>query len=665
MNLLSSQAAISIKNAKLYSEVKESERELRESKSRLDQFLEAIPVGIAVLDASGRPYYTNQRAIQLLGKGVVPSVTSDQLSEVYQLYIAGTDEKYPTEELSTVRALRGERTTADNLEIHQGDTIIPIETWGTPIFDENSNVTYALVAFQDITKRKQAEKLLADYNRTLESQVAERTLELEREIVERKRAEVAAQEANQAKSTFLANMSHELRTPLNTILGFSQLMSRSSYLPPEHQENLNIITRSGEHLLTMINQVLDLSKIEVGRTTLNKTSFDIHRLLDDLEDMFQLKADDKGLQLIFNRTPSVPQYVYTDEVKLRQVLINLLSNATKFTQQGSVSVRVSLKTRQRTNDTGQMTIHFEVEDTGCGIAPEELDNLFEAFVQTTAGQQFQEGTGLGLTIARSFVQLMGGEMSVSSQLGRGSVFNFDIQVGVVETADIKSKQPTHQVLALEPNQPSYRILVVDDNWENRQLLIKLLSPLGFELQEASNGQEAIEIYDTWEPHLIWMDIRMPVMDGIEATKRIKATTKGQMSAIIALTASVLEEKQAVILSAGCDDFIRKPFRDADIFDAMHKHIGVRYIYDELDEPTAAATSTETKADILTPAEFAALPPDLVDNLRQAICNLDLELIQSCITQIGEQNEPLANAIAVLANHFRYKQLLNLIQATRN
>ena len=209
-------------------------------------------------------------------------------------------------------------------------------------------------------------------------------------------------------------------------------------------------------------------------------------------------------------------------------------------------------------------LFFEVEDTGAGIASEELDNLFEAFVQTKTGREAQEGTGLGLPISCKFVQLMGGEMTVESEVGRGTTFKFDINVDVVEAKDIETKQPTRHIIALEPNQPRYRILIVDDREDNRQLLIKLLNPFGFELREASNGQEAVAIWDNWEPHLIWMDMRMPVMDGYEATKQIKSTTKGQATAVIALTASTLEEERVVVRSAGCDDFLRKPFRETDI-----------------------------------------------------------------------------------------------------
>jgi predicted ATPase/signal transduction histidine kinase/DNA-binding NarL/FixJ family response regulator/tRNA A-37 threonylcarbamoyl transferase component Bud32 len=497
------------------------------------------------------------------------------------------------------------------------------------------------------------------YN-NLEQKVAERTRELEQEIVVRKQAEEAAQVANQAKSTFLANMSHELRSPLNAILGFAQILTRSQKLDKENQENVGIISRSGEHLLSLINQVLDLSKIEAGRTTLNENHFDLYRLLDDLEDMFHLKADDKRLLLVFEREPSVPQYLYTDEVKVRQVLINLLNNALKFTTDGGITVRINAKTIETDLNQQRSVIEFEVEDTGPGIASDDLDELFTAFVQTEAGKQSQEGTGLGLPISRKFVQLMGGDMVVNSEVGRGTTFQFQIQCQLSEATQIKKPADEKQVIALAPNQPRYRILIVDDKWSSRQLLIKLLNPLGFELKEAENGQQAIEVWEEWQPHLIWMDMRMPVVNGYEATQRIRAHTKGQATAIVALTASVLEEERAVILDAGCDDFLRKPFKEADIFEHMHKHIGVNYVYEDSGESVESEGDQETKLENLK-TEITQLPSDLLTQLQEAVETADLETILPLIEVIAEQNKPLANTLAKLVDGFRFDILQNVFE----
>jgi signal transduction histidine kinase len=510
--------------------------------------------------------------------------------------------------------------------------------------------------------------------RHLQKRLQEQNVQLEREIMDRQRAEEAAKVANQAKSTFLANMSHELRTPLNAILGFAQIMQRSRTLPQEHQNNVKIINRSGEYLLSLINDVLDMSKIEAGKITLDEQNVDLYCLLDEVHDLFYLRASSKQLQFGIERGDEVPRYIHSDAKKLRQVLINLIGNALKFTQEGGIYLHVKSqrpKAPQPTFvkgllekggiDSKEVILEFRVEDSGAGIAEDEIEKLFEAFTQTASGRASQQGTGLGLPISRQFVQLMGGDISVHSEVGNGSVFKFSIRTQVVNGAELASESypTTRQVIALEPNQPRYRILIVDDKWDNRQLLIQRLNPLGFELREASNGQEAINIYDEWQPHLIWMDIRMPVMDGLQAAQHIKATPGGKEVAIVALTASTLAEEKSQVLAAGCDDFLRKPFKDADIFDLMHKHIGVRYIYD-----VKEAVYDDTAQKVITPEALATLPDEFLTQMHQAALDLDIELTHNFIIQVKKQNEPLGNALLQLANQFQYSRLLELIEQTQ-
>ena len=490
------------------------------------------------------------------------------------------------------------------------------------------------------------------------------------DITERKEAEQTlniakkeAEKANRLKSEFLANMSHELRTPLNAILGFSRLTSRSPHLSPENKENLDIIRRSGEHLLRLINDVLEMSKIEAGRTALNENDFDLHQMLDDLEDMLTIQADEKGLQLLFERAANVPGHIRADELKLRQVLINLLNNAVKFTKKGQVRLLAKCEHPDGKPESENKLI-FEVRDTGPGIAPDELDSMFEAFSQTETGRLSHEGTGLGLSISRNFVQIMGGDITVSSEVGSGTVFRFDIRAQPAESSGIKPPLPVRRVVALKPGQPRYRILIADDRADNRQLLVKLLKPIEFELREAENGQDAVEIWEKWEPHQIWMDMRMPVMDGYEAARIIKESVKGQATTVVAVTASVHEEERGVVLSAGCDDFVCKPFSESEIFDVMHRHLNVRYVYDEDADAHDPASSEKARPKAVTPEALGALPHELLAALEQASMHGDTDRVESLVEDVRSIDAALADALALLAADFEHDKILRLIEKSR-
>ncbi|MDZ8187402.1 MAG: PAS domain S-box protein [Nostoc sp. ChiSLP02] len=493
-------------------------------------------------------------------------------------------------------------------------------------------------------------------------------------------AKEAAETANRAKSAFLANMSHELRTPLNAILGFSQLMERDTSLNSNQRESLATINRSGEHLLNLINDVLEMSKIEAGQIIYNPEDFDLYLLLQTLQDMFQVRAQAKQLFLKFEMSPDLPRYIQTDEGKLRQVLINLLGNAVKFTQTGGVTLRARMaagdwelgtdgKVTRITNPHSPLptphSLVFEIEDTGRGIAPEEMNNLFQPFVQTSSGIQTKEGTGLGLTISRQFVRLLGGDIHITSTVRQGSTFSFDIQVNLVAALKATPKLSKGRVIKLASNQPDYRILVVDDRKENCDLIVQLLGSVGFNTKIANNGQQAIAIWESWQPHLIWMDMRMPIINGYDATKEIRAREKNtdinHRAVIIALTASAFEEQQASILAAGCDDLVRKPFREQVIFEKMAEYLHVDYIYAEQTSDNAI----EKKSDNVQSSIFnlhsaiQAMPAQWIAQLNQAAIEVDAERIFQLIEQIEPSQSQLAEELTNLVRNFCFDEIIDL------
>ncbi|MGB5916689.1 MAG: ATP-binding protein, partial [Phormidesmis sp.] len=447
-----------------------------------------------------------------------------------------------------------------------------------------------------------------------------------------------------------------------------------------YHNRLQIISQIGEHLLNLINDVLALSKIEAGRMPFVENTFNLSNMLATLENMFRLKASNKGLKLSFEKLSNLPKTIKTDEVKLRQVLINLLSNAIKFTSAGEVILRL----RQDIGEAIEvgsdraidlpLTLCFEVEDTGPGIRIEELEQLFDAFVQTEPGRKSQEGTGLGLPISREFVRLMGGELTASNvdsvEGESGALFAFCIQVQQDTRSEVRMPL-SRRAIALAPDQPTYRILVVEDHCNSRQLLVEMLTPLGFEVYQAETGKDAIAQYERCRPHLIWMDMRMPVMDGYEATRQIKATCQTTQQQnfpkpiIIALTASAFEEQRNAIFAAGCDDFVSKPVQESIILEKMAQHLNLRYQYKSSASPSVLSShqsrGNEDRPFKINAESLTVMPTVWRSQLHQAAIQVDAELICQLVAKIPATHHALSEQLSKLTQSFDFDTIIELSQ----
>jgi two-component system sensor histidine kinase/response regulator len=620
----------------------QAEEDLKSSHEIFRIIFEYAPDSIFLIDPKGRFTNANLMTEKLTGYPRKDLLEKCFLSE--EMLPPG---QVPKATGLLAKSIIGKPTGPEELVLRRMDgSEVPVEISTYPARIDGQ--TMALGVARDITERKRSEEKLAKRHEDLEQLVKERTKELEE-------AKQAADAANRAKSTFLAKMSHEIRTPMNAILGFSQLMQRDDSLAPHQQRHLHVINRSGEHLLALINDILEMSKIEAGRIVLNPKTFRLQSLLDDLELVFRARTDAKNLKFSVECLGQIPPYVEGDEGKLRQVFINLLGNAVKFTETGGIVLRV----RVDADGADKIWLRAEVEDSGPGIPEKELDGLFRPFQQTLSGRRSESGTGLGLAICKEFVGLMGGDISVSSQVGKGSIFRFQVELAAGEVSAADQLSEFRRVAGLRPGQPRSRIMIVDDEDMNGALVSQMLGSIGFETGRATNGQEAVERFASWRPHLVLMDMRLPVMDGCEAIRRIRSGPGGAEVKIISVTASAFEEDRRKALDAGADDFLAKPFREAALFERVGKLLGVEYVMAER-TPGGGDGSPPAKMSPMTAEVLSALPEDFVEPMREAVIQADYERMMALVARLEDRFPSAARDLRGLVERFDYKGILNVL-----
>jgi PAS domain S-box-containing protein len=607
------------------------ERNLRRERDRAQDYLDTVEAMIVALDKEANVIQLNRKGSQVLGWKEAQLLGKNWFEHCRPLALAGEQAR-----IYFTKMMQGDISHLgyyENQIVTQSGEVRDIAWHASLLRDDQGLVIGVLKAGEDITERKRRDIELDGYRHRLEDLVEVRTHQLAKTKEE-------AEAANRAKSVFLANMSHELRTPLNAILGFARLLDRDPGIAEESRRNLTTINNAGQHLLALINDVLEISRIETGYGDSKVTTFDLPAVLGEVSDMIRLKAQQKSLFFQAHLPEDLPRFVQGDEHHLRQILLNLLGNAVKYTEHGGVSIRVQV------NDDHYC---FSVSDTGPGISSDDLGHLFQPFYQTDVGINKGEGTGLGLAISRECARLIGAELDVESQIGVGSIFALSLPLMRVSDFSPPAVNTPRQIIGLEQNPKQLRILVVDDKQDNRELVRQVLQLIGIEARTADNGRSAVQAFSQWQPHLIWMDMRMPVLNGYDATRQIRSLPGGEEVKIVALTASAFEEDKEAILLAGCDHMLKKPVDQDLLFEVMGELLGLRYQYAQAPE----MKRNESVCDLST------VPDDLLIPLRKAAEQLDVELTRAMIVQIVDvYGAEIAGGLMPMLKAYRFDLILS-------
>ncbi len=622
-------------------ERKKAEICLVESEKRYRNLVEDMPALICRFQPDGTLIFVNQAYCEAFEK------------TLKELLGFNFFEFIPAQDAQNVRAHLASLTPVAPLQTYEHRVISPTgefrwQQWtNRAFFDKDGEIREYQSIGLDISHRKETEQQL-------------------------RQAQQTADAANRAKSIFLANMSHELRTPLNSILGYNELLAQETDITNQQAEIIQIINHSGEHLLALVNDILDFSKIEAGGVELQNDVFDLPALLTTLEEIFRLPIEEKFLHLNFILADDLPQTILADRLKLRQILINLLSNAIKFTKEGGITLTVQSQPQADSPEKDAVQLQFAIQDTGVGIPPKDIETIFYPFVQSSFESNTNGGVGLGLTISREYTRIMGGDLTVESTEGKGSVFRFTILTKtyiVAESTPSAQHHPRTQFIKLAANQPAYKLLIVDDIEASRNLLFRILQPLGGELRKANNGLQAIQIFKIWKPDLVFMDIRMPEMNGLQAIRELKKQPENQAIKFVALTANTFQEERTKIYQVGYDGFIPKPFRRQDIIQALEIHLGIKFEY--CDKPSAKnknAAAAFPALNTMTSSQKSLLRRTSESVVRAIIHDLKnpLSIIVGCADMLATDREHLSSETAakitqeILDSSLRLDSMLNAI-----